>query len=59
MTKEIQPVPYSHYWPCACVRRDKMLNMTAIKQHHPQMKKCRTCGAERPEGWLDEIKSNN
>ena len=36
-------------WPCACVRRDPNGTMNAIKVHPITTKRCRVCGAERPE----------
>lgn len=36
-------------WPCACVKRDAQGALTAIKVHSYSVKRCRTCGAERPE----------
>lgn len=37
------------YWPCACVKRDKAKQLTAVKFHPPTAKRCRSCKCERPE----------
>jgi hypothetical protein len=49
----------SDYWPCACVKRDRATNLTHIQLNHPHTMRCRKCGAERPDGWLEKIQAEN
>lgn len=46
MKKPAKLVPQG-YWVCACVRRDKRGNMTAIKMNPPMSKRCRACGTTK------------
>lgn len=44
----MRSAPKSEYWVCACVRRDRSGRMTGLKFNHPDVKRCRKCGSERP-----------
>jgi hypothetical protein len=35
-------------WPCGCIKRDNEGELIAVKFHPLNVKRCRTCGAERP-----------
>lgn len=54
MTREDLPANFSEWWPCACVKRDKQGSMTNIKCHHPDTKRCRVCGCNRPPKSIDK-----
>ena len=47
MKRKPTPEEVERMWPCACVKRDRRGNMTAIKLHSPFVKKCRACGVLR------------